>query len=71
MNASEAAALNVISDVLRTSAKRKHDMNVANAGRTEIVINAGGNNRGTLYSDIQGNVYLLRISSASYEKNKH
>jgi len=59
MNASEAAALNVISDVLRTSAKRKHDMNVANAGRTEIVINAGGNNRGTLYSDIQGNVYLL------------
>ena len=59
MNASEAAALNVISDVLRTSANRKHDMNVANAGRSEIVINTGENNQGTIYSDIQGNVYLL------------
>ena len=59
INANEAAALNVISDVLRTSAQRKHDINVAKTGRSEIIINTGSNHQATVYSDIQGNVYLL------------
>ena len=58
-NATEAAALNVIGDLLSISAQRKHDINVANAGRSEIVINASGNNNATVYSDIHGNIYLL------------
>lgn len=58
-NATQAAALNVIGDVLSISAQRKHDMNVANAGRSEVVINTSRDNSATVYSDTQGNVYLL------------
>lgn len=59
LNETEKAALDVISDLLNISAQRKHEMNVANAGRSEIVINTTRGNQSTLYSDNQGNLYLL------------
>jgi hypothetical protein len=58
-NASQAAALNVIGDILNQTSQRKHELNVATAGRNEIVINADNGNQATIYSDNQGNVYLL------------
>ncbi|MBW8050973.1 MAG: hypothetical protein FVQ77_11675 [Cytophagales bacterium] len=58
-NATEAAALNVLGNLLSITAHRKHHMNVAKAGRSEIVINTNSGNQGTVYSDQQGNVYLL------------
>lgn len=58
-NATETAALRVIGNLLSISAHRKHEMNVANAGRSEIVINTNSGNQATVYSDTQGNVYLM------------
>lgn len=58
-NATEAAALNVIGNLLNTSANRKHDMNIANAGKNEVIINTGTENSAKIYSDSEGNIYLL------------
>lgn len=58
-NPTETAALNVIGDLLRISAERKHDMNVAEAGKSEIVINSTAGNQAKIYLDPQGNIYLL------------
>src|SRR3990170_8721424 len=58
-NATEAAALKTIGTLLSISANRKHEMNVANAGRSEITINTPSGNQATMYADNQGNLYLL------------
>ena len=58
-NSTEVAALRVIESLLSISADREHEMNVAKAGRNEIVINTTSGNQATMYSDNQGNVYLL------------
>jgi len=58
-NATESAALNVLGDLLSITAHRKHHMNVAKAGRSEIVINTNSGNNATVYSDTKGNVYIL------------
>jgi len=58
-NASEAAALSVIGSLLDLSARRKHEVNVARAGRDEIVISTNTGNQAAVYLDAQGNVYLL------------
>lgn len=58
-NATEAAALGVIGNLLSISGQRKHEMNVANAGRSEIVINTTSGSQATMYADNQGNLYLL------------
>ena len=58
-NATETAALSVIGSLLNKSAQRKHEMNVAKAGKSEIVINTNNGNKSTIYSDVNGNVYLL------------
>jgi len=58
-NPTEAAALNVLGNLLSISASRQHDMNVANAGRSEIVINTNTGSNATVYSDTEGKVYLL------------
>jgi hypothetical protein len=59
VNPTETAALKVIGNLLNISAERKHDLNVANAGRSEIVINTSTGAQATMYSDNQGNLYLL------------
>ena len=59
LNPTQAVALRIIGGLLKTSAQRKHDMNVANAGRSEIIINTTNGNQATIYSDNQGNLYLL------------
>ena len=58
MNQTEHAALNVLSGLLKIGAARKHDMNVADAGQSEIIIN-NGNEPAKLYMGIDGKVYLL------------
>ena len=58
-NATEAAALKTIGTLLSISANRKHEMNVANAGRSELTINTPSGNQATMYADNQGNLYLL------------
>lgn len=58
-NATEAAALNVIGNLLNQSAQRKHELNVARSGRNEIVINTNSGNQASVYLDDKGNVYLL------------
>ncbi|MCH8317245.1 MAG: hypothetical protein IIA88_01910, partial [Bacteroidetes bacterium] len=58
-NATEAAALGVIRNLLSISGHRKHQMNVANAVRSEIVINTTGGSQATMYSDNEGNIYIL------------
>ncbi len=58
-NPTESAALNVIGDLLSISAERKHEMNVAEAGKSEITINSNEGNQAKIYSDPQGNIYLL------------
>jgi len=58
-NATEAAALNVIGDLLSISAQRKHEMNVAELGKSEIIVNATDGNQAKIFQDIQGNIYLL------------
>lgn len=58
-NPTEAAALRVIGNLLSISAQRKHDLNVARTGRNEIVINSSKGDQATMYTDSQGNLYLL------------
>ena len=58
-NAAEAAALSAIRALLTINAQRKHEVNVASAGRDEIIINTNSGTQATIYSDNQGNLYLL------------
>ncbi|MCF8224084.1 MAG: hypothetical protein K9J25_13185 [Bacteroidales bacterium] len=55
----EAAALLTIQKLLGTTAQRKHELNAANAGRTEVIIYANNGAEAKLYKDGQGNLYLL------------
>lgn len=58
-NLTETAALRTIGKLLSISAHRKHEMNVAKVGRSEIIINTTDGNQAKMYADNQGNLYLL------------
>ncbi|PCH69167.1 MAG: hypothetical protein COC06_08140 [Bacteroidales bacterium] len=75
-NGTEQAAMRVIGNLLNKSANRKHDLNVANAGRREIILNTNTGVQATLYADKEGKLYLLYnglihpISSSLVERAK-
>jgi hypothetical protein len=60
LNATQETALNTLGDVLRIFGERKHQVNVANAGRDQIVINANDGRQITVVMDTRGNMYLLK-----------
>lgn len=59
MNATDEAALNILGKLLRTQSNRKHELNVANTGKTQMVIQGENGSNATLVQDNSGNVYLL------------
>ncbi len=58
MNESESIALGILSGLLKTSANRKHQLNVAETGKTEIVLNSG-NQSVTIGRGPNGEVYFI------------
>lgn len=59
MNSTDKAALNVIGNLLYTAGKRKHDMNVANAGRQQIILQETSGKQVTFVIDPSGKHYIL------------
>ena len=60
LNATQETALSTLGDVLRIFGERKHQVNVANAGRDQIVINSNDGRQITVVADSQGNMYVLK-----------
>jgi hypothetical protein len=52
-------ALGIIGDLLKTTGERKHEINVAEAGRSQINLNTNSGQQIQLVMDANGNVYAL------------
>lgn len=59
-NATEETALSTLGDILRIFGERKHEVNVATAGKDQITINTSDGRQITAVADNQGNMYLLK-----------
>jgi len=71
MSNTDAAALNVIGNLLSTAGKRKHDINVANASASnqQIILNDNTGRQAKIVLDPNGNVYVL-YNNIIYPINK-
>lgn len=58
MNDAQYVALDIISELLKTSAHRKQQLNIAKAGKSEIVLNSGSQSA-ILVKGVNGEVYLI------------
>ena len=58
MNSTEKAGLTVVGNLLNIAGQRKHDMNVANAGRQQVIIQETTGKQAEIVLDPEGNVYL-------------
>lgn len=60
MNSTQEAALTTLRTVLQIFGQRKHEVNVANVGKDQIIINSNDGRQVTVVMDTQGNMYLLQ-----------
>lgn len=58
--AGDIAGLRVLRDLLRLGGSREHEIALAKAGKTEIILNGPGGTSAQLVRDQQGNVYLVQ-----------
>ncbi len=59
MKPEHQVALSIIGNLLNTSGQRKHELNVANAGRTQMNFNTNSGQQIQLVMDANGSVYAL------------
>jgi hypothetical protein len=59
MNHDQQIALGIIGKLLETAGQRKHELNVAQAGKTEITVNTNAGQQLQLVMDQTGNVYAI------------
>jgi len=59
MNSNERTALNIISDLLKTSGQREHEIEYAIAGRSQTTINTTDSRQAQFVKDGSGNIYLI------------
>jgi hypothetical protein len=58
-NAKSAAALDIVRNVLQQSSRRDHELDVATASKTEIVIREENGNNARVVYDAQGSLYIV------------
>jgi len=59
MNADQQIALSIIGNLLKTAGERKHEINVAQAGKTEINLSTNTGQQLQLVMDQNGNVFAM------------
>jgi len=59
MNSTDKAALNVIGNLLYTAGQRKHEMNVANAGKQQVILQESSGKQVTFVIDPSGKHYIV------------
>src|SRR5690606_23507202 len=59
MKPEHQVALSIIGDLLKTAGQRKHELNVAEAGRTQMNFNTNTGQQIQLVMDANGSVYAL------------
>lgn len=59
MKTEEKIALDIISDLLKTEGQRKHELEYAASGRSQITINSGDGRQAKFVRNQNGDIYLL------------
>jgi hypothetical protein len=59
MNTTEAVALDIIGDLLKTESQRKHQLEYASAGRNQVTINSNDGRQAQFVRSETGKVFLL------------